>query len=235
MGLGMTGFTPKRNLSIESTALWRDFLPFSQGPGAAGRDRQGPVVGGCANLTTTPGRYLGGSPFLTSTLGCVRMDKNIRIHHGKTKTAVTGSKVKSWERWGGAGQPLPLLQQHQLNSCIEGLGVCKAGGWNKMAAAKSSLKHPKLLMCMKPRQQHPFRTPEGTKARASPLSHSAGATCCSLNSTRNVAGMKVALPARVLTEPKSKDCQVKRVKPPRTAVSDWLYIISIASSTGIII
>lgn len=138
------------------------------------------------------------------------------------------------EKTGGVGQPLPPSQQHQLNGCIEGLGVCKAGGWNKMAAVKSSLKHPKLLMCMKPRQ-HPFRTPEGTKARASPLSHSAGATCCSLNSARNVAGMKVALPARVFREPKSKDCQVKRVKPPRTAVSDWLYIISIASSTGIII
>lgn len=135
---------------------------------------------------------------------------------------------------GGAGQSLLPPQQHQLNSCIEGLGVCKAGGWNKMAAAKPSLKHPKLLMCMKPRQ-HPFRTPEGTKARASPLSHSAGATCCSLNSARNVAGMKVTLPAPVLREPKSKDCQVKRVKPPRRAVSDWLYIISIASSTGIII
>lgn len=233
MGLGMTGFTPKRNLVNESTALWRDFLPVLQGPGAAGRDGQGPGAGGSANLTTTPGRLLWGCPFHTLLLGCARTDKNIRIHCGKTKTAVTGSKVTSWKRR-GVGQPLPPSQQRQLNGCIEGLGVCKAGGWNKMAAVKSSLKHPKLLMCMKPRQ-HPFRTPEGTKARASPLSHSAGATCCSLNSARNVAGMKVALPARVFREPKSKDCQVKRVKPPRTAVSDWLYIISIASSTGIII
>lgn len=197
------------------------------------RDRQGPVAGGCANLTTSPGRFLWGSPFHTLPLGCARMDKT-RKHRGKTKPAVTGSKVTSWKTWGMWGSLCPLSQQHQLKSCIEGLGVCKAGGWNKMAAAKSSLKHPKLLMCMKARQ-HPFRTPEGTKARAAPLSHSAGATCCSLSSARNVAGMKVALPARVLREPKSKDCQVKRVKPPRTAVSDWLYIISIASSTGIII
>jgi len=45
------------------------------------------------------------------------------------------------------------------------------------------------------------------------------------------------LPAQVLRECllKSEDCQVKRVKSPRTVVSDWLYIISIASSTGIII
>lgn len=129
----------------------------------------------------------------------------------------------------GAGQSLPLPQKHKPNSgCSEGLVVCRA--------AKSSLKRPKLLMCMKP-QQHPFHTPEGTKAQASPPSHSAGATCCSLNSTRYVAGMKVALPACVLRErlPKSKDCQVKRVKPPRSVVSDWLYIISIASSMGIII
>lgn len=130
--------------------------------------------------------------------------------------------------------PLP---PHKSNSgCGEGLAACRASGWDKMAAAKSSLKHPKLLMRMKP-PQHPSRTPEGTKAQASPLSHSAGATCCSLNSVRYVAGMKVAFPARALRKrsPKSKECRVKRVKPPRTVVSDWLYIISIASSTGIII
>lgn len=45
------------------------------------------------------------------------------------------------------------------------------------------------------------------------------------------------LAAQVLGECllKSKDCRVKRVKSPRTVVSEWLYIISIASSTGIII
>lgn len=59
-----------------------------------------------------------------------------------------------------------------------------------MAAAKSSLNHPKLLMCMRARQ-HPSHTPEGTEARAAPLSRSAGATCCSPSSARNVAGMKV--------------------------------------------
>lgn len=109
MGLGMTGFTPKRNLVNESTALWRDFLSVLQGPGAAGRDRQGPGAGGCANLTTTPGRFLWGCPFHTSPLGCARMDKNIRIHRGKTKTAVAGSKVTSWKRQGVWGSLCPLL------------------------------------------------------------------------------------------------------------------------------
>lgn len=114
---GMTGFRPERNLVIESTALWRDFLPVSQGPGAAGRGRQGPAAGGCADLTSSLGRFLGGCPFHTLHLGCVRVDKKIRIHHGKTKTAVTGSKVISWKRWRGAGQPLPPPQ----HSPAEGL------------------------------------------------------------------------------------------------------------------
>lgn len=56
----------------------------------------------------------------------------------------------------GAGQPLPLPQKRKANSGrSEGLVVCGAGGWDKMAAAKSSPKRPKLLMRMKPRQ-HPF-------------------------------------------------------------------------------
>lgn len=104
----MTGFTPKRNLVIESTALWRDFLPVLQRLRAAGRDRQGPVAGGCANLTTTPGKFLWGCSFHTSSLGCARMDKKIRIHRGKTKTAVTGTKVKSWKRQGVQGSLCPF-------------------------------------------------------------------------------------------------------------------------------
>lgn len=224
MGLGMTGFTPKRNLIIESTALWRDFLPAVQGQAElSGRRLCKPhhhpreVSVGLLISHLTPWVCQDGQE-----------DQDTPWENQDSSHCLQGHKL---EKMGSVGQPLP--PSHSTN-CIEGLGVCKAGGWNKMAAAKSSLKHPKLLMCMKARQ-HPFRIPEGTKARAAPLSHSAGATCCSLNSARNVAGMKVALPARVLREPKSKDCQVKRVKPPRTAVSDWLYIISIASSTGIII
>lgn len=37
------------------------------------------------------------------------MDKKIRIHRGKTKTAVTAPKVTSWKRWGVWGSLCPLL------------------------------------------------------------------------------------------------------------------------------
>lgn len=198
----------------------------------AGRAQQQEVV------QTSPAPwegFWGAVHFTPCTLGVSGWTRRSGYTMGKPRQQSLAPRSSAGKDGGVQGSLCPLLSIHQLKGCIEGLGVCKAGGgWNKMAAAKSSLKHPKLLMCMKP-QQHRSRTPEGTKARAAPLSHSAGATCCSLNSARNVAGMKVALPARVLREPKSKDCQVKRVKPPRTAVSDWLYIISIASSTGIII
>lgn len=248
--LGITGFLPKRNLIKESRVprgcTARGFLPTSQ-DGGQQAEALGQAGSGLGRLQPSgrrlhdpghlPGKVCQGLP-ISHLVPWARRDGQEQrdAPWGNTGSShwLQGHNLGKRE---GAGQPLPLPQKRKRNSgCSEGLVVCRAGGWDKMAAAKSSLKRPKLLMRMKPRQ-HPFCTPEGTKAQASPLSHSAGATCCSLNSARYVAGMKVAFPARVLRErlPKSKDCQVKRVKPPRTVVSDWLYIISIASSVGIII
>lgn len=215
----------------------RDFLPRPPAWGAAGRGTTGWVglQEAARSRLSRWGGFSGAAHFTSRPSGAPGWTRNGGMLHRETKAAATGSKVTTWERGRGCrAAPSPETQtQFRLQ---RGSGGCRAGGWDKMAAVKSSLKRPKLLMCMKPRQ-HPFCTPEGTKAQASPVSHSAGATCRSLNIARYVAGMKVAFPARVLRErlPKSKDCQVKRVKPPRTVVSDWLYIISIASSTGIII
>lgn len=109
MGLGMTGFAAKRDLVIESTALRRDFLPVLQGLGAAGRDRQGPVAGGCANFTTPLGRFLGGSKFHTLALGCVRMDKTSGYTVGKPR-----HQGHELEKIGGVvqGSLCPLLSIH---------------------------------------------------------------------------------------------------------------------------
>lgn len=132
-----------------------------------------------SSLATQEG-FFGGLPFSHLTLGWAGTG-GCSMGKPRQQPLAPGSKPAEEGRSPSLG-------------CSKGWTGCRAGAWEKMAAAKSSLRCPKLFLCVKPRQP-PSHTLEGTKAQASPLCHSAGATCCSLNSTGYVAGMKVALPA----------------------------------------